>query len=331
MFNPDLVQAHGPAGIRPRAAAARIGEDRPWLTVMAAVTAIELAWWAAVWLMGHAPAPYLLTYIALSFAGLGSALVVRALLSPRAAAPNWWSVIPATLLVAIGASLFLPLKYAIPQIVPFWLDPMLASGERAVFGGEPWSLIDQLAGWAIVPVDRLYGLWLPTQSLILFTVMMQPASAAKSRLLIAYVLTWSLLGVVAALLLSSAGPIFHDRIFGGSEFAPLREMLDRRGAWLVLAESDRMWASLATGRPTIVAGISAAPSIHVAISVWIWLAARTMAPRLAPFALVYALFMWFGSVQLGWHYVTDGLLGALGVLAIWACVLSLTRSPADPV
>jgi hypothetical protein len=92
-----------------------------------------------------------------------------------------------------------------------------------------------------------------------------------------------------------------------------------------------MWASLATGRPTIVAGISAAPSIHVAISVWIWLAARTMAPRLAPFALVYALFMWFGSVQLGWHYVTDGLLGALGMLAIWACVPSLTRSPADPV
>jgi len=137
-------------------------------------------------------------------------------------------------------------------------------------------------------------------------------------LLIAYVLTWSLLGVVAALLLSSAGPIFHDRIFGGSEFAPLREMLDRRGAWVVLAESDRMWASLATGRPTIVAGISAAPSIHVAISVWIWLAARTMAPRLAPYALLYALFMWVGSVQLGWHYVTDGLLGVLGVLAIWA-------------
>jgi len=319
MFIPDFSQWQSSAGTRPRAAAvARIGEDRQWLMVMAAVTAIELAWWAAVWLMGHAPAPYLLTYIGLSFAGLGSALILRALLYPRAAPPNWWSVIPATLLVAIGASLFLPLKYAIPQIVPFWLDPLLASGERAAFGGEPWLLIDRLAGWAIVPVDRLYGLWLPTQSLILFTIMIQPASAAKSRLLIAYVLTWSLLGVVSALLLSSAGPIFHDRIFGGSEFAPLREMLDRRGAWVVLAESDRMWASLETGRPTIVAGISAAPSIHVAISVWIWLAARTMAPRLAPYALLYALFMWVGSVQLGWHYVTDGLLGVLGVLAIWA-------------
>jgi len=143
MFIPDFSQWQSPAGTRPRAAAvARIGEDRPWLMVMAAVTAIELAWWAAVWLMGHAPAPYLLTYIGLSFAGLGSALILRALLYPRAAPPNWWSVIPATLLVAIGASLFLPLKYAIPQIVPFWLDPLLASGERAAFGGEPWLLID---------------------------------------------------------------------------------------------------------------------------------------------------------------------------------------------
>jgi hypothetical protein len=317
MFIPDFSQWQSPARTRPRAAAVRIGEDRPWLTLMAAVTAVELAWWAAVWLMGQAPAPYLFTYVGLSFGGLGSALVVRALLFPRAAAPNWWSVIPATLLVAIGASLFLPLKYAIPQIVPFWLDQPIAQAERMIFATDPWLQLDRLLGWAAVPIDGLYGLWLPVQSLFLFTVLTQPASAAKSRSLIAYVLAWFLLGVVAAILFSSAGPLFYDRVLGGTDFATLRETLQHRGAWVALGESDKMWASLASGRPSIVAGISAVPSIHVAVSVWMFLAVRRMAPALAPYALVYSIVIWLGSVQLGWHYVVDGLVGALGILGIW--------------
>jgi hypothetical protein len=41
------------------------------------------------------------------------------------------------------------------------------------------------------------------------------------------------------------------------------------------------------------------PSLHVAISFWIWLAARSLAPRLVPFALGYAVFIWIASVQLG--------------------------------
>ena len=134
-----------------------------------------------------------------------------------------------------------------------------------------------------------------------------------------------MLGVVAATLLSSAGPIFYDRIFGGTAFAALRETLRARGAWLVLAEFDRMWASLASVRPGLAAGISAVPSIHVAICVWSVLVARAMAPRAAPYAFVYAALIWIGSVQLGWHYITDGLVGALGMLAIWPLGSMLQR------
>jgi predicted metal-binding membrane protein len=86
-----------------------------------------------------------------------------------------------------------------------------------------------------------------------------------------------------------------------------------------------MWASFASGRPTIVAGISAVPSIHVAISCWTLLAARLMLPRAAPYALAYALLIWIGSVQLGWHYATDGLAGILGMMGVWklGCQLDL--------
>ena len=308
-----------------RAVLGSLGEDRPWLMVMAAVTAIEFAWWTVVRALGYAPAPFLLAYLGLAFTGLACAVALRAVARPGAGRPNWAAVFPATILVAIGASLFLPLKYAIPQLLPFWVDPPLAAAERALFGADPWLLLDHLLGWAAVPIDRVYGLWLPTQSLILFSVMINRPSRAKSRGLIAYFLAWLLLGVMAAVAFSSAGPLFHDRIFGGSDFAGLRATLERRGAWMVLAESDKMWASLASGRPGIVAGISALPSIHVAISLWIYLAARTLAPRAAPYALAYVGFIWIGSVQLGWHYAADGLAGALGMLAIWKLSASVLR------
>ena len=322
----ELATAHPPAiASQTLPTGALFGDDRPWLTVMAAVAAIELAWWTVTWSLGFAPAPFVFTYLALAWVGLACAYALRRLLQPRAASPNWPSIIAATTLVGVGASLFLPLKYAIPRLVPFWLDPPLAKAEKAMLGADPWLILDHLLGWAAVPIDRLYALWLPTQSILLFSVMLQPSSAEKSRALIAYVLAWFLLGVVAATMLSSAGPIFYDRIFGGTAFAALGETLRAHGAWLVLAESDRMWASLATVRPGLAAGISAVPSIHVAICVWGFLVARTMVPRAAPYAFVYAVLIWIGSVQLGWHYIADGIAGALGMLAIWPLANMLQR------
>jgi hypothetical protein len=148
--------------------------------------------------------------------------------------------------------------------------------------------------------------------------------------LLAYGLAWFLLGVVAATLCSSAGPIFYDRLFGGTAFAPLAETLHARGAWVVLAESDRMWDSLASDRPGLVAGISALPSMHVAISVWMVLTARSLAPKAVPVACLYTVFIGVGSVQLGWHYVSDGVAGAVGMLLVWRLAALFQRELRHP-
>jgi len=290
--------------------------DAPWLLAMAVFAALELLWWILAWNHGIAPRPRLGTY--LLFAGM--ALAVATLLRFAAGASPWatspTSAISATFLVAAAASLFLPLKYAIPHEVTFWLDRPLAAAERALFGIDPWLALDRAFGWAAVPMDWLYGAWLPVQSIILFLVILARPSPAKSRALIAYSAAWFLLGVAAAALFASAGPLFYDRLLGETQFAALGQTLHQRGVWIAIAESDGMWASFASGIPGPVAGISAVPSLHVAISLWIWLTARTMAPRAAPLAAVYFLLIWIGSVQLGWHYAADGLAGALGMLAI---------------
>lgn len=293
-----------------------MGKDREWLAVMALVTALELGWWAMAWSLGAAPPARAGAYLVLAFAGLAAAVTLRFALR-RGAGTNWPGVIFGTILTGIGASAFLPLKYAIPKVIPFWLDRPLASAERLMFGGDPWLLLDRLFWWATQPLDWLYGCWLPVQSLVMFSLMLARPSEAKSRALIAYSLAWFLLGVVAALLFASAGPLFYDRLFGGNSFAALDNTLRDRGAFIALAESDAMWASWATGRPGIVAGMSAVPSMHVAISLWIVLVARTVAPRAATLAFLYFALVSLGSVQLGWHYISDGLAGALAMLSVW--------------
>jgi hypothetical protein len=292
--------------------------DLGWLAVMAAATLAEFAWWGASWSAGLAPAPRLPVFLAMAYAGLAAAFALRTASRPRSPRSAWASPIVAATLVGAGASMFLPLKFAIPKQVPFWLDAPLAAAERALFGADPWQLLDLHFGWATLPLDRLYGLWLPVQSLVLFSILLERPSRAKSRALIAYSLAWFALGVVAATLLASAGPIFFDRLSGGGDFALLGETLQRRGASMALAESGLMWSAMASDHPGLVAGISAVPSLHVAISLWMFLAARTIAPRAAGLALVYFILIWLASVQLGWHYVGDGLAGAIGMLAIWA-------------
>lgn len=284
---------------------------------MASAATLELVWWASAWSRGIAPLPHVLTYLSLALAGLAVALALRMLLRPGSPRAPFPSVVIGTVLAGVAGSLFLPLKFAIPAQIPFWLDVPLAEAERLAFGTDPWVLLNSLLGWAIMPMDRVYGLWLPTQLIVFFTVLIQPPSPQKSRCLIAYSLIWLLLGVCAALLLSSAGPIFYDRLFGGWRFAALGETLHASGAWMVIAEASAMWSSFSTGEPGFVAGISAMPSIHVAISLWIYLVARTLAPSFGYAAFAYFVFIWIASVQLGLHYLSDGVAGAGGTLAIW--------------
>ena len=200
-----------------------------------------------------------LTYLALALAGLACALPAGHCCNRGRRIPNWSSIVPATILVGIGASLFLPLKYAIPRLVPFWLDAPLANAERAMFAADPWLILDHSSRLGNGS-DRQALRALAANAVDASVHRDDPAVLGDEvpridrlcpRLVHA--------GRGGRDALSSAGPIFYDRIFGGTAFAALRETLQDRGAWLVLAESDRMWASLASVRPGLAAGISAVP------------------------------------------------------------------------
>lgn len=61
------------------------------------------------------------------------------------------------------------------------------------------------------------------------------------------------------------------------------------------------------------------PSLHVSIAWLLFLACRSYAPSriLGLLAGIYALVILVTSVNLGWHYASDGVVGIIVISLIW--------------
>ena len=164
-------------------------QDAPWLVAMAAFAALELLWWTVAWSHGIAPSPRLGSYILFACAGLTAATLIRVASGASPLAAGRLSVVAATLLVAIAASLFLPLKFAIRT--------------KCRSGSIARSLPPSARCWASIRGSRSIGGWvgcgpdglalrrlLPVQSVMLFLIILARPSPAKSRALTAYSAAW---------------------------------------------------------------------------------------------------------------------------------------------
>jgi hypothetical protein len=204
-----------------------------------------------------------------------------------------------------------PLKMSIPKWQGFWADAPLASFERSVLGQDAWQLAH-----AILPpklfmplVDKIYSVWI----LALIAGCAIVAFAAPDRVVARFFLSWSiiwtLLAVVAATALASAGPIYGPLLDFGFEELRLK------AAPITTFYRDLLWQAYVNDDPRFGGGISAAPSIHCAVAFLFVLAARNT--LLFWPAIIYAGVIWFSSVYLGWHYAVDGAMSLIAVILIW--------------
>jgi hypothetical protein len=218
-------------------------------------------------------------------------------------------------IAALGISAFSILKAQIPVFVPYYADHALADFDLWLFGQDAWLWSAQLFGTLITPISIVYGAWLMTQFIAFSAVLVSRPTHLKSQAVIAYGLMWLLLGIILACGCSSVGPIFFDRFYGGQRFADLDDFL--RSALSVTRIADLLWARHLAGDFSIGGGISAMPSLHLAGTVWLALIIRRSWPRLAVIGWAYFAVIYLGSIMLGWHYATDGIVGAFGTLVIW--------------
>jgi hypothetical protein len=85
----------------------------------------------------------------------------------------------------------------------------------------------------------------------------------------------------------------------------------------VLETQRGLWSAVANGRVVVGGGVSAFPSLHVALPLLGVCAGWREARWLAWALIAYAVVLWIGTVHLGWHYAVDGEASALLIYPIW--------------
>jgi len=246
--------------------------------------------------------------------------------------------LPPLLILPLFGATFTNLKVLIPAVVAFRWDATFAEWDRLLHGGyHPWQILQPLLGYPYVTslINAVYHLWF---FLAYAVICWQIASTDRPRLrmqyLLSFLLIWALIGNVAAIILSSAGPVYFGRVTGLADpFAPLMDYLHQASHVSpvpALGVQETLWRTYAAKGLAIGGGISAMPSLHVAIAFSFILLARQIDRRLAIAAVVFTALILIGSVHLGWHYAIDGYVAIIGTVVIWWTVGAILRRLAAP-
>jgi len=231
--------------------------------------------------------------------------------------------LPCILLFPIFTSAFTSVKSAIPLMHPYSLDPLFARLDSLIHGGHAWELIHPAVGYPIVTyvLNFAYNLWFIVAWIIfaLVAVMIEDRKL-REQYLVAFCACWILLGSVAAIVLSSAGPCYYGLLYPTDPYAPLMSYLrsvNEMYNLMALKTQDMLWESHVSNRAGPVSGISAMPSLHVAVAMLNAVLLSKLSRAWGIFGWIYLMLILVGSVHLGWHYAIDGYVSIIAVLLIW--------------
>ena len=224
-------------------------------------------------------------------------------------------------------SAFSSIKSHIPLFNYYYADEMLMKIDQFVhFGYHPWELLQPILGLPILTqfLDLSYSIWF----FLLFGICTWMAISRFRRLrlqfFISFFMTWIILGNIMAIILSSVGPCYYGMVVDGqSPYADLMNYLNAAGynqstPLLALQNQKLLWNSFLSGvHLEFGGGISAMPSLHVAIAFLFVLVGMKIHKLLGVVFSYYALLIFLGSVHLGWHYAVDGYVAIVAVFTIW--------------
>jgi hypothetical protein len=327
-----LVQEHVPEVVPDQR---RSGSVKSWLTPAAIVVAVEYLF--ATLIGFRVGFHYRIPFGAYAITGAGVALIGVTVFvalkfvtcaiqrEPRPARrllaefPRCYGFVLGTVLIAVQMAVLTWTKIMLPLATPFWADPLLADVDHAIFRVDPWRIAEALFGWAAPMVDGAYVTWVLVKFVTLAAVLAVPESRRKAQALLCYFLIMACTAL-GQYLLSSGGPVFYARLGFGDRFAALPIE-----PWVKVTTSY-LWSDYARAGGEIGTGISAMPSLHVAIALWFALVMRAYFPRAAVLGYLYFALILIGSVLLGWHYAVDGIAAIAITLISWRASAFLSQS-----
>lgn len=222
---------------------------------------------------------------------------------------------------------------SVKNALPVWhggfpYDRLHADIDRWLhFGVDPWRPLMALAGrdWLREAVQWNYNVgWLVLTFATLFFVATSPRAAAlRGRYVLCFMLVWVVVGNLLAGLFLSAGPAFYGLVTGdaarfGEQLAFLARSDSAANAAVVL--QDYLWRLHESGRAGFGSGISAFPSVHVALTALNTFFAFEVSRRLGLIMCAYLAVIAASSVYLAWHYAIDAYVAVPLVAAIYLAV-----------
>lgn len=223
----------------------------------------------------------------------------------------------------IFSTAFTFVKTSMPYILPFYADPWFAQIDKALHGGvDPWVWTHQFAH--MIPASAVatlyFILWgFPAAFLPFIIAVSDTDEDRKKRFLILYAFVWIGLGNVVALVGSSVGPVYYDRLLGGTRFEDLITALGSSGIaqGKIGLVQDGLWQVYSDFSQMIGSGISAFPSVHVGVATLTMFYLCERSRWLVPLGVTFLAAIQFSSVYIGWHYAIDGYFSCAAVAAVW--------------
>ncbi len=255
-------------------------------------------------------------------------------LTPQRLVIGLVGILPLTLTnfsISIGKSL-------IPALNTYRWDPLMSQWDRILhFGHYPHELlvpwIESLALSGVM--NFFYLFWF----LVLFlsngyALFCDENWQRRMRYLWTFVLTWLILGFILATIFASVGPVYFHHFYPQVE-NPYENLLAhlsavyKSGVDLNVVRMSPVLLDMAVNdRVLDLNGISAMPSMHVAIAWLIVLYAFSVRRLAGIFAFIFFMIIQIGSVYLSWHYAIDGYVSVILVSLIWWCTGKYINRPA---
>lgn len=310
-----------------------ISADRPFYCVILAYLATSLAIAAYLGdLRWFVPMGYIGASAVFVVTGITIYLAVRTLRSDspvrafRLELMNFWQSRGAGLVLflflAMFQGAFTSIKVMMPEFVPFTFDPALADLDEWIHFGAAWEHLRFLDGHTALLRFLYTPVWMAVYISATLLICLSRASRLRTQYIWTFIWCWIVLGNVFALGFMSVGPIFYEPLLGDTRFAGLTAHLQT-----VTSPDDplsqipqALWLAYTEKLPGMGTGISAFPSLHLAITTLIVLVAFRLRAWLGWVMAAYLCVIMVGSVHLGWHYAIDGYFALAATFVLWKVV-----------
>lgn len=232
--------------------------------------------------------------------------------------------------LAVSTLSFLALsigKSLIVHTLGYHIDPQIADLDKALHGDVfPHELLAPfIEGLGLVSIINFcYYFWFGVLMLCVWSAsFLEQDEVLRARF------WWSLqailivLGFVMAHALASVGPIYYADFYNGADqpYANYLTHLHHIDATVTKLQSFQVsdfLLSMSRDESVVdLNGISAMPSLHVALAFLFFLYLRHLSKGIGAIAFLFFLAIFIGSVYFAWHYALDGYVGIVGTAFIW--------------